>query len=64
MALSDAEIGMFSINLKKTITGFFLEKKQAGEPGYNFEMNDSTLATMLLTSPPESLDDKSPDGYV
>ena len=63
MALSDAEIGMFSINLKKTITGFFLEKKQAGEPGYNFEMNDSTLATMLLTSPPESLDDKSPDGY-
>lgn len=63
MALSDEEIGMFSINLKKTITGFFLEKKQAGEPGYNFEMNDSTLATMLLTSPPESLDDKSPDGY-
>ena len=63
MALSDAEIGMFSINLKKTITGFFLEKKQAGEPGYTLEMNDSTLATMLLTSPPESLDDKSPDGY-
>lgn len=26
-------------------------------------MNDSTLATMLLTSHPESLDDKSPDGY-
>ncbi|MNR25175.1 hypothetical protein D3C85_1423080 [compost metagenome] len=26
-------------------------------------MNDSTLATMLLTSSPESLDDKSPDGY-
>lgn len=27
MALSDAEIGMFSINLRMTITGFFLEKK-------------------------------------
>lgn len=26
-------------------------------------MNDSTLADMLLTSHPESLDDKSPDGY-
>ena len=63
MALSDAEIGMFSINLRKTITGFFLEKNQAGEPGYILEMNDSTLATMLLTSHPESLDDKSPDGY-
>lgn len=63
MALSDAEIGMFSINLRKTIKGFFLEKKQAGEPGYDLEMNDSTLATMLLTSHPESLDDKSPDGY-
>ena len=52
MALSDAEIGMFSIHLRKTIKGFFLEKKQAGEPGYNLEMNDSTLATMLLTSHP------------
>lgn len=37
MALSDAEIGMFSINLRKTIKGFFLEKKQAGEPGYNLD---------------------------
>ncbi|MGC6373691.1 hypothetical protein [Pseudomonas sp. S2.OTC.A_B10] len=63
MALSDAEIGMFSINLRKTITGFFLEKNQAGEPGYGFEMDDSSLASMLLTSHPESLDDKSPDGY-
>jgi hypothetical protein len=63
MALSDAEIAMLSINLRKTIKGFFLEKKQAGEPGYNLEMNDSTLATMLLTSHRESLDDKSPDGY-
>ena len=26
-------------------------------------MNDSTLADVLLTSHPESLDDKSPDGY-
>ena len=63
MALSDAEIGMLSINLRKTIKGFFFEKNQAGEPGYTFEMNDSTLADMLLTSHPESLDDKSPDGY-
>lgn len=63
MALSDVEIGKLSIYLRETIKGFFLEKKQAGEPGYDFEMNDSTLATMLLTSPPESLDDKSPDGY-
>ena len=30
MALSDAEIGMLSINLRKTIKGFFLKKKQAG----------------------------------
>lgn len=64
MALSDVEIGTLSIYLRETIMGFFFEKKQAGEPGYDFEMNDSTLATMLLTSPPESLDDKSPDGYV
>lgn len=63
MALSDVEIGTLSIYLRETIMGFFFEKKQAGEPGYDFEMNDSTLATMLLTSPPESLDDKSPDGY-
>lgn len=63
MALSDVEIGKLSIYLRETIKGFFLEKKQAGEPGYDFEMNDSTLATMLLTSSPESLDDKSPDGY-
>lgn len=63
MALSDAEIGMFSINLRKTITGFFLEKKQAGEPGYDFEMDDAQLASMLLTTNPDSLDDKSPDGY-
>ena len=63
MALSDAEIGMLSIKLRKTIKGFFFEKNQAGEPGYTFEMNDSTLADMLLTSHPESLDDKSPDGY-
>ena len=63
MALSDAEIGMLSINLRKTIKGFFFEKNQAGEPGYTFEMNDSTLADMLLTSHPESFDDKSPDGY-
>ena len=63
MALSGAEIGMLSINLRKTIKGFFFEKNQAGEPGYTFEMNDSTLADMLLTSHPESLDDKSPDGY-
>ena len=63
MALSDVEIGTLSIYLRETIMGFFFEKKQAGEPGYDFEMNDSTLATMLLTSSPESLDDKSPDGY-
>jgi hypothetical protein len=63
MALSDAEIGMFSINLRKTITGFFLEKRLAGEPGYNFEMDDEQLSSFLLTSSPDSLDDKSPDGY-
>ena len=28
MALSDAEIGMFSINLKKTITGFILKRNR------------------------------------
>lgn len=28
MALSDAEIGMLSINLRKTIKGFFLEKNR------------------------------------
>lgn len=63
MALSDAEIGKLSINLRKTITGFFLEKRQAGVPGYDFEMDDSQLASLLLTSSPDSLDDKCPDGY-
>nr|BCU00369.1 hypothetical protein [uncultured bacterium] len=63
MALSDAEIGMFSINLRKTIRGYFLEKKQANEPGYGFEMDDSALESLLLTTNPDSLNDKSPDGY-
>ena len=40
MALSDVEIGTLSIYLRETIMGFFFEKKQAGEPGYDFEMND------------------------
>lgn len=37
MALSDVEIGKLSIYLRETIKGFFSEKKQAGEPGYNLE---------------------------
>jgi hypothetical protein len=63
MALTDAEIGILSINLTKKVREFYLEKKQANESRYNFEIDDSFIRTMLLTTDTDSLDDKSPNGY-
>lgn len=74
MALTDIEIGKFSIELRKTVKNYFLEHKTAKSvngSGANLsieeqasgEMSDATLADFLLTTHPDSLNDKSPDGY-
>lgn len=72
MSLNDAEIGIYSLKLKETIRAYFLEKKGTqqsdgvrltiAEQGSGV-MDDSSLADMLLTAHPNSLDELSPEGY-
>ncbi|MCK9709886.1 hypothetical protein [Pseudomonas syringae] len=59
MALTDIEIGTMATELKSTIRKYFAEN-----PAFaNVAADDHSLADMLLTTNPDSLDDKCPDGY-
>lgn len=66
MALSDSDIGLISIDLKKTLKKHFLDSdvKEIGNPENSWAVTDSELADYLLCVHPESLNDRCPEKYL
>ncbi|MDP5168596.1 hypothetical protein [Pseudomonas syringae] len=62
MALTDVQIGTLAIQLKETIRNHFSKKQEDSTTSLDVE-RDSVLAEILMTTSPDSLDDKCPDGY-
>ena len=71
MSLTDAQIGVFAIEMKNTIRAYFAKqhenRKEENRANISERitgnLSDETLCDLLLTIDPDSLDDKSPDGY-